>query len=81
MKTLKTFALAALFPSSKLYAGTAGPSKDEIWLFIIPAILLILFIAIPPLYRFIVKKISEWRKTRPYPPSNSEVFNNGFPEI
>ena len=78
MNILKILTFTILLSPIVLYADTAGPSDDEIWLLIIPATLLILFIGIPPLYRFIKKKISEWRVTR-YHTSNSEVFNNGFP--
>ena len=80
MKTQKTFTIAILFSSPALYAGTAGPSDDEIWLLIIPATLLILFIGIPPLYRFIKKKISEWKESLFYHSSNTEIPENGIPE-
>lgn len=80
MNILKILTLTILLSPIVLYAGTAGPSDDEIWLLIIPATLLILFIGIPPLYRFIVKRISEWRAQH-YHSSNSEVFNNGFQEV
>lgn len=81
MNILKTLTVTILLSPIFLYAGTAGPSDDEIWLLIIPATLLILFIGIPPLYRFIIKRISEWREPRSYHSSNSEVFNNSFPEV
>ncbi|MCK4345751.1 MAG: hypothetical protein KAX05_10745 [Bacteroidales bacterium] len=80
MNILKILTFTILLSPIVLYAGTAGPSDDEIWLLIIPATLLILFIGIPPLYRFIKKKISEWR-TRYYHSPNSEIFENGFPEV
>ncbi len=80
MNILKILTLTILLSPIVLYAGTTGPSDDEIWLLIIPATLLILFIGIPHLYRFILKRISEW-KARYYHSSNTEIFENGFPEV
>ncbi len=42
--------------------GTAGPSDDEIFLFIIPVILLILYLGIPAILRFLKERIAEWKE-------------------
>ena len=42
--------------------GTAGPSDDEIFLLIIPVILLILYLGIPAIIKFLKEKIPEWRE-------------------
>jgi len=41
--------------------GTAGPSDDEIFLLIIPVILLILYIGIPVIIKFLKEKSAEWK--------------------
>jgi hypothetical protein len=55
--------------------GTAGPSDDEIYLLIIPLILLTLYLGIPPIIKFLRTKFFEWRERHLI---NHE---NGFPEV
>lgn len=45
-----------------LKGGTAGPSDDEIFLLIIPIILVILYLGIPAMMKFLKEKISEWKE-------------------
>jgi hypothetical protein len=46
------------------FGGTAGPSKDEIFLLIIPVILFILYLGIPVIVKFLRKKINEWKENQ-----------------
>ena len=60
------------------FAGTAGPSDDEIFLFLIPLFLFIMYIGIPPLYRLLIGKIKEILEKRHLDNPENGILENGF---
>jgi len=62
---MKKYILAWLcffFITCQSKGGTAGPSDDEIFLLIIPIILLILYLGIPVIMKFLKGKIVKWKE-------------------